>query len=73
MAWLAWLFIHILFLIGFQNRVLVLIQWAWSYFTYERGARLITGGTSLPGWTGLGSENRQLVKEERKIPAETHK
>jgi NADH:quinone reductase (non-electrogenic) len=73
MAWLAWLFIHILFLIGFQNRVLVLIQWAWSYFTYERGARLITGGTSLPGWTGLGSENLQLVEEERKIPAETHK
>src|SRR5580692_1712373 len=73
MAWLAWLFIHILFLIGFQNRVLVLIQWAWSYFTYERGARLITGGTSLPGWTGPGSENRQVVEEERKIPAETHK
>jgi NADH dehydrogenase len=41
-AWLAWLFIHILFLIGFRNRILVLIQWAWSYFTYERGARLIT-------------------------------
>jgi NADH dehydrogenase len=41
-AWLAWLFIHVLFLIGFRNRVLVLIQWAWSYFTYERGARLIT-------------------------------
>ena len=50
LAWLAWLFIHILFLIGFRNRVLVFIQWAWSYFTYERGARLITGGTKLPGW-----------------------
>jgi NADH dehydrogenase len=50
-AWLAWLFVHILFLIGFRNRVLVFIQWAWSYFTYERGARLITGGTSLPGWS----------------------
>ena len=35
-AWLAWLFIHILFLIGFRNRVLVFIQWAWSYVTYER-------------------------------------
>lgn len=41
-AWLAWLFIHILFLIGFRNRLIVMIQWAWSYFTYERGARLIT-------------------------------
>jgi NADH dehydrogenase len=51
-AWLAWLFVHILFLIGFQNRVLVFIQWGWSYFTYERGARLITGSTDLPGWSG---------------------
>ena len=50
-AWLSWLFIHILFLIGFRNRLLVFIQWAWSYITYERGARLITGSTYLPGWT----------------------
>jgi NADH dehydrogenase len=42
-AWLAWLFIHILFLIGFRNRFIVLFQWAWSYVTYDRGARLITG------------------------------
>jgi NADH dehydrogenase len=49
-AWLSWLFVHILFLIGFRNRLLVFIQWAWSYFTYERGARLITGRTDLPGW-----------------------
>ena len=49
-AWLAWLFIHILFLIGFRNRLLVMIQWAWSYLTYERGARLITGSDELPGW-----------------------
>jgi NADH dehydrogenase len=49
-AWLSWLFIHILFLIGFRNRLLVFIQWAWSYVTYERGARLITGSTYLPGW-----------------------
>jgi NADH dehydrogenase len=42
-AWLAWLFIHILFLIGFRNRIVVLFQWAWSYLTYERAARLITG------------------------------
>jgi NADH:ubiquinone reductase (H+-translocating) len=55
LAWLSWLFIHIFFLIGFQNRILVLIQWAWSYFTYERGARLITGSTVLPGWDGAQS------------------
>ncbi len=65
MAWLAWLFVHILFLIGFQNRVLVFIQWAWSYFTYERGARLITGSTDLPGWSGAhlglsGAETEEM-------------
>jgi NADH dehydrogenase len=42
LAWLTWIFVHIFFLIGFRNRVLVLIQWAWSYLTYSRGARLIT-------------------------------
>src|SRR6184192_962764 len=41
-AWLAWLAIHIFFLIGFRNRLLVLLQWAWAYVTYQRGARLIT-------------------------------
>lgn len=50
-AWLSWLFVHLFFLIGFRNRILVVIQWAWSYVTYERGARLITGSTSLPGWS----------------------
>jgi NADH dehydrogenase len=57
-AWLAWLFVHILFLIGFQNRLLVFIQWAWSYVTYERGARLITGSTDLPGWTSRPADPR---------------
>ena len=55
-AWLAWLFIHIFFLIGFRNRIIVLIQWAWSYITYERGARLITGDTTLPGWSAYERE-----------------
>ncbi len=43
LAWLAWLFIHIMFLIGFRNRLVVIISWAWSYLTYKRAARLITG------------------------------
>ncbi len=42
-GWLAWLFIHLLYLIGFRNRLVVLIQWAWAYVTYGRSARLITG------------------------------
>ncbi len=49
-AWLLWIFIHIFFLIGFRNRVIVMIQWAWSYFTYQRGARLITGVWKA-GWS----------------------
>jgi NADH dehydrogenase len=66
-AWLSWLFIHIFFLIGFRNRLIVLIQWAWSYFTYERGARLITGDTRLPGWEDL--ESTQHRSSEKQIGA----
>lgn len=51
-AWLLWLFVHIYFLIGFRNRLLVLIQWSWAYFTYDRGARLITGSLSDRGLEG---------------------
>jgi NADH dehydrogenase len=40
-AWVAWLFVHILYLIDFRNRLLVLTQWFWSYVTFHRGARLI--------------------------------
>ena len=43
-GWLAWLFVHIFNLIGFRNRVVVMVQWAWSYFSYQRAIRLITGG-----------------------------
>jgi NADH dehydrogenase len=42
-AWVAWLFIHILYLARFENRVLVVFQWAWNYVTRNRTARLITG------------------------------
>ena len=62
-AWLSWLFIHIFFLIGFRNRIIVLIQWAWSYFTYERGARLITGDTRLPGWDDQESTHSEPANQ----------
>jgi NADH:ubiquinone reductase (H+-translocating) len=62
---LAWLFVHIFFLIGFRNRIIVLIQWAWSYFTYERGARLITGDTNLPGWPNAESERETSIPVAR--------
>jgi NADH dehydrogenase len=41
-AWLAWLFVHLMNLVGFRNRVVVLVQWAWAYFSYQRAIRLIT-------------------------------
>jgi NADH:quinone reductase (non-electrogenic) len=44
-AWIAWLGVHLLFLIGFRNKISVLLQWTYSYFTYKRGARVITGAT----------------------------
>ena len=60
-AWLAWLFVHIFFLIGFRNRLIVLIQWAWSYFTYQRGARLITGDTTIPGWPNVTADSETSI------------
>jgi NADH dehydrogenase len=43
LAWVAWLFIHLLFLIGFRNKAAVLLEWTYSYFTYKRGSRIVTG------------------------------
>lgn len=49
-AWITWIMVHIFFLIGFRNRVAVMSQWIWTYLTFTRGARLITGDQRLPGW-----------------------
>jgi NADH:quinone reductase (non-electrogenic) len=49
LAWLFWLFAHIYFLIGFRNRLIVMVEWAWAYFTYERGARVVAQPDSRPG------------------------
>ena len=47
-AWLIWIFIHLLYIVQFQNRLLVMTQWAWLYLTWDRSARLITGKNPLP-------------------------
>jgi NADH dehydrogenase len=62
-AWLAWLFIHIWYLIGFKNRIMVLLNWTWSYVSYRRGARLITS----TGWTPdlEGEAGRKAEKAEK--------
>jgi NADH dehydrogenase len=46
-AWFLWLFVHIMYLVGFRNRVTVLVQWAFAYFTYERGMRVITNSARI--------------------------
>jgi len=55
LAWLAWLFVHIYYLIGFDNKLLVLFQWGWNYVTRKRGAQLITGRS---GRNGAVSDDR---------------
>ncbi|CAN5845892.1 NAD(P)/FAD-dependent oxidoreductase [soil metagenome] len=68
LAWLAWLFIHILYLSGFRNRLVVFVQWAWSFFTWQRGARLITGhvGSVLaPPGEPLGTPESSVTPEAR--------
>jgi NADH dehydrogenase len=63
-AWFTWVVVHIFFLIGFRNRVAVLFSWFWSYISFTRGARLITGDQRLPGWqdqvdAGPGTQQAQ--------------
>ena len=49
LAWVAWLLVHLIFLVGFRNKLAVLLQWAYSYCSYKRGARIVTGmGNSKP-------------------------
>jgi len=47
LAWWFWLAAHIFFLIGFRNRIVVMLDWAWSYWSYQRNARIIVGGTTV--------------------------
>jgi NADH dehydrogenase len=62
LAWLAWGTVHIFFLIGFRNRLAVFFQWAWTYLTFNRGARLITGSPLLPGWGQQAGIRPQVVR-----------
>ena len=57
-AWLLWVVVHIAYLIGFRNRLVVLVQWAWAYFTKQRGARIITEPAESPG---LGASTSSSV------------
>jgi NADH:ubiquinone reductase (H+-translocating) len=61
LAWLAWLFVHIFFLIGFRNRIIVMMEWAWTYVLNNRGSRLITGDVMPLVERGEKTENRERV------------
>jgi NADH:ubiquinone reductase (H+-translocating) len=61
-AWIAWIVVHIYFLIQFDSKLIVMVQWAWSYFTKNRGARIITR-------TSLQPDDEPIVPTEDKVPA----
>ena len=62
LAWLLWWAVHIAFLIGFRNRVLVMFHWAWSWLTFKRGARLITGAVgALPAVRSIGRDGQIVL------------
>ena len=61
LAWLSWVSVHLFFLIGFRNRLAVFFSWAWTYLTFRRGARLITGSPILPGWGQQEGIRPQIV------------
>jgi NADH:ubiquinone reductase (H+-translocating) len=67
-AWLIWVFVHIYYLIEFDNKLVVFIQWTWSYFTRKRGARLITGDESL-GEIGVDERGDYFVAPKIKVSA----
>lgn len=86
-AWMAWLFVHLWFLVGFKNRIFVLLQWIFSYVMVRRGARLITGAdreaeaqlmkdrlAAIPGLSGEAAAEAQITakREEKEKNKETH-
>ena len=66
-AWLLWLFIHIFFLIGFRNRLIVMIHWAWSYATFDRGARLITEPLKASPWSNCTPIQLAALQSRREL------
>jgi NADH dehydrogenase len=60
-AWWAWLLVHIVMLIGFRNRLVVLVNWAWNYLTYDRGLRAIVGAPDVA-----------LLRTPRREPVDGH-
>ncbi|MGD1897991.1 MAG: NAD(P)/FAD-dependent oxidoreductase [Phormidesmis sp.] len=70
-AWIIWIFVHIYFLIEFDNKLLVMLQWGWHYFTSQRGARLITGDDSIPALSALVIDEMTMGEQVRGEQART--
>jgi NADH dehydrogenase len=67
-AWIAWLFVHLLFLVGFRNKISVLLQWFYSYVTYRRGSRIVTGlSFRKPGAISTGIQPGQSLADATKV------
>ena len=69
LGWLAWLGVHLVFLVGFRNRVVVLVNWAWNYFTWDRGSRVILDDGALDDGQRPASDRRQLEPTGASEPA----
>ena len=74
-AWIVWIFVHIYYLIEFDNKLLVMLQWGWHYFTSHRGARLITGDDSIPALSALVMDemtmrDKRMATDNKEIGAE---
>ncbi len=68
-AWVTWITVHIFFLVGFRNRFSVFAAWIWTFFTFTRGARLITGDQRLPGWQDQPPKAAGEQPEQEKVAA----
>ncbi len=69
-AWIIWIFVHIYYLIEFDNKLLVMLQWGWHYFTSQRGARLITGHDSIPALSALVIDEMTIGDKAEKSSSE---
>ena len=66
LAWITWVFVHLLYIVEFENRLLVFVQWAWTYLTNDRGARLITGQDLLPTVSPMPAQLLPVEQKEQR-------
>ncbi|MCC6811163.1 MAG: NAD(P)/FAD-dependent oxidoreductase [Deltaproteobacteria bacterium] len=67
-AWMLWMAVHVLFLVGFRNRYVVMLEWIWHYLSFQRGARLITGGMVPGTFFHRAAPDASVAEERKKVP-----